>query len=76
VFSSPKGRGKQLIAGALQATGDVLLFLHADSSLPPGYLSASNNNNNNNNTNTNNNNTDNSNTYNNNSKYAYAGTTE
>lgn len=30
------GRGPQLDAGANAATGDVLLFLHADSVLPPG----------------------------------------
>ncbi len=34
VFSA-KGRGMQLHAGALAATGDVLLFLHADARLPP-----------------------------------------
>jgi len=31
------GRGRQLAAGAEQATGDVLLFLHADTRLPFGY---------------------------------------
>jgi hypothetical protein len=30
-----KGRGPQLLAGAAVATGDVLLFLHADARLPP-----------------------------------------
>lgn len=34
VVSSPKGRGVQLLAGAERATGDVLLFLHADARLP------------------------------------------
>ncbi len=35
VVAAPKGRGHQLHAGALAATGDALLFLHADSQLPP-----------------------------------------
>jgi rSAM/selenodomain-associated transferase 2 len=30
-----KGRGPQLNAGAAMATGDVLLFVHADTQLPP-----------------------------------------
>jgi len=30
------GRGRQLAAGARLATGDVLLFLHVDVTLPPG----------------------------------------
>jgi rSAM/selenodomain-associated transferase 2 len=34
VVSSPRGRALQMNAGAAAATGDVLLFLHADSSLP------------------------------------------
>jgi rSAM/selenodomain-associated transferase 2 len=34
VISAPKGRGRQMNAGAIQATGKVLLFLHADSFLP------------------------------------------
>ncbi|MFK7767818.1 MAG: TIGR04283 family arsenosugar biosynthesis glycosyltransferase [Mariniblastus sp.] len=33
VVDSPRGRGNQLNAGASAATGDVLLFLHADNSL-------------------------------------------
>ena len=33
-----RGRGGQLDAGARQATGDVLLFLHADSIVPEGAL--------------------------------------
>jgi len=33
--SSPKGRGVQQNRGAAIAAGDVLLFLHADTSLPP-----------------------------------------
>jgi rSAM/selenodomain-associated transferase 2 len=35
VVSSPRGRGAQMNAGARFATGDALLFLHADSALPP-----------------------------------------
>ncbi|MFO1396887.1 MAG: TIGR04283 family arsenosugar biosynthesis glycosyltransferase [Burkholderiales bacterium] len=34
-FVAPRGRALQMNAGAAQATGDVLLFLHADSMLPP-----------------------------------------
>jgi rSAM/selenodomain-associated transferase 2 len=34
VLSSPRGRGTQMNHGARQATGDVLLFLHADTRLP------------------------------------------
>jgi len=34
VLSSPRGRGLQMNHGARQATGDVLLFLHADTRLP------------------------------------------
>lgn len=33
---SPRGRAVQMNAGADWATGDVLLFLHADVTLPPG----------------------------------------
>lgn len=33
-----RGRGKQMNAGAAIATGDVLLFLHADATLPDGAL--------------------------------------
>jgi rSAM/selenodomain-associated transferase 2 len=35
---SPKGRGKQMNAGAAAATGEVLLFLHADTALPESGL--------------------------------------
>jgi rSAM/selenodomain-associated transferase 2 len=35
VMSAPRGRASQQNAGARQATGDVLLFLHADNSLAP-----------------------------------------
>ncbi len=34
VVQSPPGRGTQLHAGRLEATGDILLFLHADTTLP------------------------------------------
>jgi rSAM/selenodomain-associated transferase 2 len=34
VVSAPRGRGPQMNAGAAVATGDVLLFLHADTQLP------------------------------------------
>ena len=35
VISAIKGRAAQMNAGATVATGDILLFLHADSTLPP-----------------------------------------
>ena len=34
-FASPRGRARQMNAGAKRARGDVLLFLHADTRLPP-----------------------------------------
>ncbi|MCC6777266.1 MAG: TIGR04283 family arsenosugar biosynthesis glycosyltransferase [Hyphomicrobiales bacterium] len=34
VLSAPRGRALQMNAGAAKATGDVLLFLHADTRLP------------------------------------------
>lgn len=37
VIESPRGRGSQLRAGAEAATGDWLLFLHADTLLQPGW---------------------------------------
>lgn len=37
---SPRGRARQMNAGARAATGDVLLFLHADTVLPAGALEA------------------------------------
>jgi rSAM/selenodomain-associated transferase 2 len=37
LFAGP-GRGQQLAAGADAATGDILLFLHADSRFPAGGL--------------------------------------
>lgn len=38
VLSSPRGRARQMNLGAAHATGDVLLFLHADTLLPEGAL--------------------------------------
>jgi rSAM/selenodomain-associated transferase 2 len=35
IVTAPRGRGKQMNAGAAASTGDVLLFLHADTRLPP-----------------------------------------
>jgi rSAM/selenodomain-associated transferase 2 len=35
VIHAPHGRALQMNAGAQQATGDILLFLHADTQLPP-----------------------------------------
>lgn len=35
VIVAPLGRGTQMNAGAATAAGDVLLFLHADTALPP-----------------------------------------
>jgi rSAM/selenodomain-associated transferase 2 len=37
VVQAPRGRGGQLAAGAAAATGDWLLFLHADTCLSPGW---------------------------------------
>jgi rSAM/selenodomain-associated transferase 2 len=37
VLESVRGRARQMNAGAAAARGDVLLFLHADTRLPPGY---------------------------------------
>jgi rSAM/selenodomain-associated transferase 2 len=36
VIDAPRGRAAQMNAGAAAATGDVLLFLHADTQLPDG----------------------------------------
>ncbi len=54
IFTSPKGRANQMNYGGQTATGDVLLFLHADTFLPenahklitrqlqkPGYIGGS-----------------------------------
>ena len=38
ILSPQKGRANQMNAGAAFATGDILLFLHADTQLPPDYL--------------------------------------
>ena len=40
VIAAPRGRARQMNAGAAAAAGDVLLFLHADTTLPPGALPA------------------------------------
>lgn len=36
VLTAPRGRAAQMNAGATVAAGDALLFLHADTRLPPG----------------------------------------
>ncbi|MGZ5063299.1 MAG: TIGR04283 family arsenosugar biosynthesis glycosyltransferase [Usitatibacter sp.] len=38
VLQAPRGRASQMNAGARAARGDVLVFLHADTALPPGAL--------------------------------------
>jgi rSAM/selenodomain-associated transferase 2 len=38
VIAAPRGRGRQMNAGALAASGDALLFLHADTRLPEDAL--------------------------------------
>ena len=42
VVAAPRGRGSQLAAGASAASGDWLLFLHADCRLEPGWERAVN----------------------------------
>ncbi|GAX36358.1 TIGR04283 family arsenosugar biosynthesis glycosyltransferase [Nodularia sp. NIES-3585] len=37
VISSPPGRAAQMNCGAIAASGDILLFLHADTRLPAGF---------------------------------------
>ena len=37
VLESPRGRGRQLDEGARAASGDWLVFLHADTTLEPGW---------------------------------------
>jgi rSAM/selenodomain-associated transferase 2 len=38
IMTSPRGRARQMNAGAPVADGEVLLFLHADTDLPRGFL--------------------------------------
>jgi rSAM/selenodomain-associated transferase 2 len=38
-YVSPQGRGRQMNEGAAHATGDILIFLHADTFLPSNALS-------------------------------------
>jgi rSAM/selenodomain-associated transferase 2 len=40
LLESPRGRARQMNAGAGTARGEVLLFLHADTRLPDGALAA------------------------------------
>ncbi len=40
VIESTRGRGSQLAGGALAASGNILLFLHADTRLPIGWSKA------------------------------------
>lgn len=40
LLRSERGRGRQMNAGAKQAAGEALLFLHVDSTLPPGGIEA------------------------------------
>lgn len=40
VLTSPRGRARQMNAGAVVARGDVLVFLHADTRLPEHAVSA------------------------------------
>lgn len=40
VLTAERGRARQMNAGAAAATGDALLFLHADTRLPPGFDAA------------------------------------
>jgi rSAM/selenodomain-associated transferase 2 len=40
VVTGPPGRGGQLNQGAAAATADILVFLHADTTLPPGGVAA------------------------------------
>ena len=40
LVAAPRGRASQMNAGARVASGDVLLFLHADTLLPAGALAA------------------------------------
>lgn len=40
VLTAPRGRARQMNAGAAAASGELLVFLHADTRLPPGALAA------------------------------------
>jgi rSAM/selenodomain-associated transferase 2 len=40
VISAPRGRGVQMNKGAQHSFGEVLVFLHADTRVQPGYFSA------------------------------------
>lgn len=40
LVEAPRGRASQMHAGALAATGELLLFLHADTRLPGNWLGA------------------------------------
>jgi len=40
VIAAPPGRARQLATGVDASDGDVLLFLHADTRLPPDYFAA------------------------------------
>ena len=40
VISAPRGRARQMNVGALESTGDCLIFLHADTRLPAGAREA------------------------------------
>ena len=40
VITAAPGRARQMNVGAQQATGDILLFLHADTRLPPAAFGA------------------------------------
>jgi len=40
VIAAPRGRARQMNAGAANASGDVLLFLHADTCLPDDAMGA------------------------------------
>jgi rSAM/selenodomain-associated transferase 2 len=40
VLTSDRGRARQLRAGSEQATGEIILFLHADTTLAKGWVNA------------------------------------
>jgi rSAM/selenodomain-associated transferase 2 len=40
ILAAPRGRGRQMNAGALAASGELLAFLHADTLLTAGHLRA------------------------------------